>query len=657
MIFPQLTASRELIDLSGIWDFAFGSTELEVDKLTQPLPQALPMAVPGSYNDQYEGKEFRDHYGYVYYQHQFELTYDLVYGNKRLVLRFGSVTHACVVYLNGQKIASHKGGFLPFEICLNTLEKCYAQVGLNTLALAVDNRIDFSTLPVGNESGAAMFGADLPDFPSVKQTKVAPRNYPNFDFFNYSGIHRPVKLYTTPTSFIEDVTVLTTQKEGKAYITYEITGGYTAIAQDKAQVSAQVAAQFATHDIAKAAAPTASANDMDELQCSVMVVDSQGKILGQSSGLKGCICLEQYTPWELGNGYLYSLRITYGADIYTQSFGIREVKVEGTQLLINGKPVYLKGFGKHEDSPWKGKGLDETLNVKDLSLMRWINANSLRTSHYPYAEEMLNLCDRLGVAVIDETPAVGLNFPNLKDDWYKDHARTSEHHRQVLTELIARDKNHPSVILWSLANEPDTAARAQSALEYFKPLYDLAHKLDPQNRPVTVVVCNNRYVDDLVAKMCDVICFNRYYGWYIFGGDLDAACQAMRHELEYWKEVNKPVVLTEYGADAVPGLHQSTAGMFSEEYQVEYYQRMNLLLDEYDYVVGEHPWAFADFNTIQGLYRVDGNKKGLFTRERHPKMAAHYFKKRWGHIPNYEYDKAQGYQRTLQELKEQQQQL
>lgn len=607
MILPQLTASRELIDLSGIWDFRLGSTELELDKLTAPLADAVPMAVPGSYNDQYEGKEWRDHYGYVYYQRSFELASELALGQKRLLLRFGSVTHNCVVYLNGQEIARHKGGFLPFEVRLNGV----AQVGVNTLAVAVDNRIDFSTLPVGNEQGTAMFGAELPDFPSVTNTKLTPRNYPNFDFFNYAGIHRPVKLYTTPEAYIADIVVTTEQKEGKAFVHYQVTGAYDPVKGSSAPA----------------------------VDCAVTLLDAQGHQVGAAQGVIGTIELASYTPWELGAGYLYRLQVRYGTDVYTQTVGIREVKVEGTKLLLNGKPVYLKGFGKHEDSPWRGKGLDESLNVKDLSLMRWINANSLRTSHYPYAEEMLDLCDRLGVAVIDETPAVGLNFPNLKDDWYQDHCRTAEHHREVITELIARDKNHPSVIMWSLANEPDTAVRAQSALDYFKPLYDLAHDLDPQNRPVTVVVCNNRYVDDLVAKMCDVICFNRYYGWYIFGGDLDAAAQALRYELEYWRAVNKPVILTEYGADAVPGLHQSTAGMFSEEYQVEYYETMNALLDEYPYVVGEHPWAFADFNTIQGLYRVDGNKKGLFTRERRPKMAAHYFKQRWGQIPSYYYCK------------------
>lgn len=611
MIYPQLTASRALIDLSGIWDFALGSTELDLALLTTPLPNAIPMAVPGSYNDQYEGTEFRDHYGYVYYQHNFELNEALVCGSERLVLRFGSVTHSCVVYLNGQEIARHQGGFLPFEICLNGAAGRLAKVGTNTLALAVDNRIDFSTLPVGNESGTAMFGADLPDFPSVTQTKIAPRNYPNFDFFNYSGIHRPVKLYTTPEAYISDIVITTEQHAGKAKVHYRITGAYEqVVGSDGAQPN---------------------------LSCQVELFDAAGNKVGLAQGLTGTIELSSYTPWELGAGYLYRLQVRYGDDVYSETFGIREIKVEGTKLLINGKPVYLKGFGKHEDAPWRGKGLDESLNVKDLSLMKWINANSLRTSHYPYAEEMLNLCDRLGIAVIDETPAVGLNFPNLKDDWYRDHCRTAEHHREVIAELIARDKNHPCVIMWSLANEPDTAARAQSALDYFKPLYELAHQLDPQDRPVTVVVCNNRYVDDLVAKMCDVICFNRYYGWYIFGGDLDSGCQALRHELEYWQEVHKPVILTEYGADAVPGLHQCTPGMFSEEYQVEYYRRMNALLDEYPYVVGEHPWAFADFNTIQGLFRVDGNKKGLFTRDRRPKLAAHYFKERWSHIPTYNY--------------------
>ena len=132
-------------------------------------------------------------------------------------------------------------------------------------------------------------------------------------------------------------------------------------------------------------------------------------------------------------------------------------------------------------------------------------------------------------------------------------------------------------------------------------------------------------------------CMNRYYGWYIFGRNLDAARQAITVEMEYWKEKKKPVIITEYGADCVAGLHAVVPNMFSEEYQVEYYKTMNDVFDQYPFLIWEHTWNFADFATIQGLMRVDGNKKGLFTRERRPKLAAHYFKNHWLNIPDFGY--------------------
>ena len=456
-----------------------------------------------------------------------------------------------------------------------------------------------------------MFGAELPDFESVRQTKLKPRNYPNFDFFNYAGIHRPVSIYTTAPTYIDDLT-LTSSVEFAA-------DGVTAS-------SATI-----NYEVALAGADTANT------PIEVTLFSEDGEKLGSSSGGKGSFNLSgsQVHLWQPGNAYLYRVVVTAGSDCYSEDYGVRTVEVKGTQFLINNQPFYFKGFGKHEDAAFSGKGLNETLNVADISLIKWLNANSFRTSHYPYAEEMMRLCDREGIVVIDETSAVGLNFPNLKEDWYRDLSRTKEHHEEVIRELIARDKNHACVVMWSIANEPDTATRAQSAYDYFMPLYHLAHECDPQNRPVTVVVCNNNYTADLVAPAMDVICINRYYGWYIFGGDLDAAQQAMEVEMRYWQEKGKPVMLTEYGADCVPGLHQTVAGMFSEEYQCQYYDVINSVVEKYPCFVGEQCWNFADFDTIQGLYRVDGNKKGLLTRDRRPKMAAHYFKKRWQAIPDF----------------------
>lgn len=596
MLFPQMNEKRFLTDLDGIWDFCLGNENLDEKYLTEKIENPEKIYVPASYNDQKADMDFRDHYGWAYYQKAFSVPEFA--DNARLILRFGAVTHNCIVFINGKKLTQHKGGFLPFETELDISllkEK-------NLLCVAVDNRVNFSTLPVGNESKRAMFGDSLPDFDSVKKTNIKNKNYPNFDFFNYCGIHRSVKLYTTPKDFINDV-----------YIDVKI--------RNKDAVVKVIA-------------------DLCGNGCAfVSIYDNMGNEIASKRKSGEEIIIENVNLWQPGNPYLYSAKISFNSDCYYQKFGARTVEVKDDKFLINGRPFYFKGFGKHEDSEVHGRGIDEALNVKDLSLIKWINANSFRTSHYPYSEEMLNLCDEAGIVVIDEAPAVGLNFPNADKDWYKNYCNTAEHHSQVIKELINRDKNHPCVVMWSLANEPDTDCCAESAFEYFEPLYRLAHKSDPQNRPVTVVCCNNNYVKDRVAPFMDVICLNRYYGWYIFGGDLDAAVQATDEEMKYWKRFCKPVMITEYGADAVSGVHNAVPDMFSEEFQLEYYKKINSVLDKYSFVVGEQAWNFADFATIQGVMRVDGNKKGIFTRDRRPKLSAQYFKNRWKSIPDFYYKK------------------
>ncbi len=584
MLFTQMNESRLVIKLDGIWNFVLGGAELDESLCEKAFEQCEKIYVPASYNDQKADIKLRDHYGWVYYQTSFPLP---PIPCERLVLRFGAVTHRCRVYLNGNEIAEHVGGFLPFEAELDMS----ALSANNLLTVAVDNRIDFSTLPVGNEDSRAMFGSGLPDYESVRKTTLKPRNNPNFDFFNYSGIHRSVSLYTTPKEYIKDVEVVT-----------EINGA-DALVRISAELSGDGGAE-------------------------VSILDAEGKTVANGS-CESPITITNVRLWQPGKAYLYTAKIVYKNDVYYQKFGVRSVEIKGSRFLINGRDFYFKGFGKHEDSITLGRGINEAQNVKDISLMRLLGANSFRTSHYPYSEEMLNLCDEEGIVVIAETPAVGLGT--------KSYGKTADTHRAVIRDMISRDKNHPCIVMWSLANEPDT--ECEQAYEYFMPLYSLAHEADPQSRPVTVVVCNNNYTKDKVAPAMDVICANRYYGWYIFGGDLDAAKQAMTAELDYFEQFGKPFMITEYGADAVSGIHQAVPAMFSEEYQAEYYKCINSVLDKYAYVVGEHAWNFADFQTVQGTMRVDGNKKGLFTRDRRPKLAAHYFRERWTDIPDFGYKK------------------
>ncbi|MGL5244458.1 MAG: glycoside hydrolase family 2 TIM barrel-domain containing protein, partial [Sarcina sp.] len=286
--------------------------------------------------------------------------------------------------------------------------------------------------------------------------------------------------------------------------------------------------------------------------------------------------------------------------------------------------------------------------IKDFNLMKWIGANSFRTAHYPYSEEIMRLADREGIVVIDETPAVGLHLNFMatmlsgqygKRDTWKE-ITTKEHHEQVLKELVARDKNHPCVVMWSVANEPES--ECEGAYHYFKPLVELTKSLDPQKRPVTIVTYMNSTPDKCkVAELLDVLCLNRYYGWYVKGGDLAGAKALLTAELDGWGKrcPGKPIMFAEYGVDTVAGFHDTLPTMFSEEYQVEYYDANHEVVDKYDTFIGEQVWNFADFQTSQGFVRVQGNKKGIFTRERKPKMIARTLRKRWTNIPDFGYKK------------------
>ncbi|XP_066491208.1 beta-glucuronidase-like [Tiliqua scincoides] len=334
-------------------------------------------------------------------------------------------------------------------------------------------------------------------------------------------------------------------------------------------------------------------------------------------------------------GYLYSLEVTLSAevdgevskDIYVQPVGIRTVHVTRTQFLINGKPFYFHGVNKHEDADIRGKGLDWALIAKDFSLLRWLGANSFRTSHYPYAEEIMELCDAYGIVVINECPAVGMrdssNFGN----------QSLQHHLVVMEELIRRDKNRPSVVMWSVANEP--ASELPSAAHYFKTVIAHTKSVDP-TRPVTFV-SNANYARDQGAPYVDVICVNSYFSWYHDPGHLEVIGLQLSSQFENWYETHqKPIIQSEYGADAIAGLHVDPPLMFSEEYQAAVLKEYHAVLDQKrkQYVIGELIWNFADFMTEQGVTRVLGNKKGIFTRQRQPKAAAFLLKERYWKLAN-----------------------
>lgn len=602
MLYPIITESRALLDLSGTWDFKLDNGHgFDEEWFARPLTDAMLMPVPASYNDLKEDASIRDHYGWVFYQRT--VTVPKYLKGQRVVLRMDAVTHKARVYWDGQLLCEHKGGFLPFETELTEL----LGDGSHLLTIAVDNRIDYSTLPIGRMGNNGSMGKEG-FFAGIVPTKR--QNMPNFDFFNYCGITRPVKLYTTPKTYIRDVTLVPDYEGSKGFIDYkiEIAGG--------------------------------------DGEPEIHVYDKAGQLVATGQGCEGRLTIEDVQLWMPLKPYLYDVKVSCGEDVYTLPFGIRTVRVEGRKFLINGRPFYFKGYGKHEDTFPGGRGLNLPMNAKDISLMKWQGANSFRTSHYPYSEEMMRLCDAEGIVVIDETPAVGLNLKfgggilfsadSIRGTYEEGGIETFEHHKDVLRDLIDRDKNHACVVMWSIANEPDSDG--PGAYEYFRPLFDLARACDPQKRPRTMVVMQPEDPSkDVSVKLSDVYCLNRYYGWYVSGDDLDMARRLCEREAQFWNGLDKPFMFTEYGADTVMGLHDTLPMMFTEEFQVEYYKVNHAVVDTMDGFIGEQVWNFADFATSQGTGRVQGNKKGIFTRDRKPKLAAHYLRERWTKIPDFDY--------------------
>ncbi|GAA2196310.1 beta-glucuronidase [Sinomonas flava] len=602
MLKPQNGPTRELVTLDGLFAFRVDSENVGLRDGWQssPLDTALEMAVPASYNDVFAEKSVRNHVGWVWYER--EVRVPRGWAGERIWLRFESATHGAKAFVDGTLVAEHQGGYTPFEAEITE----HVTAGTTfRLTVAVDNELTQATIPPGKVV--------------VTEAGQRAQTYMH-DFYNYAGLARSIHLYSTPQVRVEDVTVVTG---------FEGTPGPGAsgTVDYRIELDGAAAADSAVR---------------------VRVLDASGAEVATADGASGTVAIPDVVLWQPGRGYLYSLVAEAVdasgelVDSYTQPFGVRTVEVRGSEFLINGEPFYFTGFGMHEDHAVIGKGYSAAHMVNDFSLLEWIGANSFRTSHYPYSEEIMDFADRHGIVVIDETPAVGLNADfagffgtgakkTYDPDFVSDETAAS--HRQVIEELIARDKNHPSVVIWSIANEPQSSE--EGAREYFAPLAQLARNLDP-TRPVGFVnVMFDNAEKDIITDLFDVIMLNRYYGWYVNTGDLASAEKALEAELRAWEsKYGKPMIMTEYGADTLAGFHSLYDAPWSEEYQADFLDMYHRVFDRIGAMVGEHVWNFADFATSNGTMRVDGNKKGAFTRDRRPKTAAFTLRKRWSEIPN-----------------------
>ncbi len=570
MIRPQRNAHRDYMDLSGIWGFRVAGG-----------PDSAPtheLAVPGSWNEQLAEAGFMGFVGAAW------LTTEAIvppsFAGRRIVLRFGSVGYSAEVFANGERVGEGLLPHLPFDVDVT-------EVATPGEALRVAVRISNEESPDGITPGISR--ADYARL-NLGTKEYFPATRP--DFYPYGGLHRPVYLMAMPDRGIQTVRIRTDIADGRARVGVD--------ADAKGTLSA--------------------------------TLTLRGEVVAKASG-EGALTLDVASPelWSPGTPTLYDLTVrlhrdTSVMDEVRQTVGIRTIRVEGTQLLLNEQPVFLRGFGRHEDAAISGRGLNLPMMVKDFGLIAWCGANSFRTSHYPYAEEQLEWADRHGVLVVSELACVNLDFRQVTD-------ATLSNHLAALEAQVARDRNHPSVIMWSLANEPGYLGEEEydeaHAGSYWDAVFGRARALD-DTRPLTFANVQYAGSQDPAFERADVIGLNRYRGWYDAPGQIGRGADHLRSELdEIAARYGKPIAIWEFGADAMAGQHASYDQMFTEEYQADLIEAQLDIFENHPACIGAHIWNLTDFMTAQHHRRVVVNRKGVFTRDRQPKMAAHMLRKRW----------------------------
>ncbi len=405
----------------------------------------------------------------------------------------------------------------------------------------------------------------------------------NTDWWNYGGITREVKVVILPKNFIADHRLVLESE------TTRVISGWV--------------------QIAGAGAGEAVALSIPEL----------GENLSAQTDATGRAAFH-FTPaqlqlWSPETPKLYEVRITHGSDAVAERMGFRTVRTQGKQILLNGKPIFLRGICIHEEFPLNGGGRVNT-PAKAKQLLLWakeLNCNFVRLAHYPHSEAMTRLADELGVLVWSEVPVY------WTIDWT--NAATYENAQNQLSDNIQRDANRASIIIWSLANEtPVSEARTK----FLSKLAERARSLD-QTRLLSAAMekvtkpgaPNVNVVQDALADIVDIVAFNQYVGWY---DGLPEKCARVSWEIPY----NKPVFISEFGGDARQGLHGNKDQRWTEEFQEDLYQQTLPMLDKIDGLAGFTPWILVDFRSprrvLPGIQ--DGfNRKGLISSEGTKKKA------------------------------------
>lgn len=510
------------------------------------------LRVPGDWNSQ--DPKFLYYEGTVWYKKSFD--FKKASPSNRIFLYFGAVNYRADVYLNGKKLGEHIGGFTPFNF---EIPDSVLKAKNNFLIVKVDNKR-------GKE-----------EVPTV-----------NTDWWNYGGITREVTLVEVPQTFIRDF----------------------ALQLEKPAAGVEPKTKNAVIEgwVKLAGQPTGNISiEVPELKVKKTVVVSD-------STTRFTVVLPTVQLWSPESPKRYKVIIKTASDEITDQIGFRTVEAFGKQVLLNGKPVFMRGISIHGELAQEGR---RAYSREDAALLlneaKELGCNMVRLAHYPHDETMTRAADSLGFLVWSEIPVYWtIDFGN---------AAVFQKAQQQLTEMITRDRNRASVIIWSVGNEtPISPVRT----EFMRNLVAAAKALD-STRMVSAALevnynsgKNLNLIDDPLGQYVDLVAFNEYLGWY---GGLPSACRTTNWGTPY----NKPLFISETGAGAKAGFHADSLTIFSEEYQEWYYkEQVDMLQRMPDNFVGLSPWVLTDFRSPKRnnpLYQEGWNRKGLYSNEGEKKKA------------------------------------
>jgi beta-glucuronidase len=481
--------------------------------------------------------------------------------DKRYFVYVGAANYIANVTFNGKRLGRHEGGFTPF---------CYEVTDLM--------KRDGNFLIIGVNGG--------------RRADYIPAEVA--DWFNHGGITRDVLLIETPRTFINN---------------YFIALDKSSLKEKNRVISGRI-------EVSGETLPAVAKIQIPELKI------EQDIAVGADGKAEFSLSAKRLQLWSPDSPKLYDVRLIAGNDTIDDLIGFRSIETKGKQILLNGKPVFLKGICLHDENPLQRNRAN---SVEDANLVigwaKELGCNFLRLAHYPHQENLVRLADKEGILLWEELPLYwGIQWNNLK---------VLEKAKKQYEELINRDYNRASSIIWSIANETSVVPERNA---FLGELADYVRSLD-STRLISAACKKDQEVDghpdaiytynDPLMKKLDIISLNEYLGWY---GGSPAECRGKSFKMG----LEKPVIVSEFGGGALQGFHGDKETRWSEEFQAYLYEECIAMFDKIDGLSGMAPWILCDFmSPLRQLHEVqDGwNRKGLISEKGKKKQAFYVLKK------------------------------